>query len=139
MQKIILLLMLSITLSLGSKKILIVVDKNFKEENLTLLEIKEIFLSKKRFVDGEKILAMNYEFNNPLRECFEKNILKKSRRSLERYWRKAYYKGKRPPKIVKSTKMLLSYMKEVQPSIGYIGSDELLNKGLKVVYRGDCP
>ena len=134
-----LLLCASIMLFLPSQEILVISDKNFKEENLSVKEIKDIFLSKKRFIGGEKILVMNHEFNHPLRRCFEKSILKKSQRSLERYWQKAYYEGKRPPKIVKSTQMLFSYMEKVQPSIGYVDQNASVGKELKVLYRGVCP
>ncbi|CAA6815768.1 MAG: Unknown protein [uncultured Sulfurovum sp.] len=131
------LLFSSFILFLSAQELVVVADKNFKEE-LTVEEIKDIFLSKKRFVDEKRILVMNHEFDDPLRKCFEKNILKKSRRSLERYWQKAHYKGKRPPKIVKSTEMLLSYMEKIEPSIGYVDANESAIKDLKILYRGTC-
>jgi hypothetical protein len=126
-----------------AQEIVVVGDKNFPEENLTKEEIKAIFLDKKRFIEGEKVLAMNYTYNHPLRLCFEKSVLEKSERSLERYWRKAYYNGKRPPKVVTSVEMLLSYFETVHPTIGYVEANEtmedsLMEESLKVLYRGEC-
>lgn len=128
----------SLCVFLSAQELLIVADKNFKEEKLTVQEIKDIFLSKRRFSEGSKILVMNHTLEHPLRRCFEKNVLKKSRRSLERYWQKAYYKGQRPPKIVKSVEMLVSYLEKVQPSIGYAYKNDVIGKEFKVLYRGVC-
>jgi hypothetical protein len=124
---------------LMAQELLVVGDAGFPVENLTKEEIKSIFLDKKRFIDGKKVLAMNYEYNHPLRLCFERTILEKSEQSLERYWRKAYYNGKRPPKVVTSVEMLLSYFENVHPTIGYVDANETVDKGLKVLYKGECP
>ncbi|MCH9741175.1 MAG: hypothetical protein K0U38_10130 [Epsilonproteobacteria bacterium] len=122
-----------------SEEIVVIGDKAFPKDELTVQEIRAIFLDKKPVYVGEhKALVMNYEFNHPLRSCFEKNILQKSQRSLERYWRKAYYQGKQPPKIIKSTAMLLGYLENVRPSIGYSDANTTLNKKLKILYRGVC-
>jgi hypothetical protein len=125
-------------LELFSSELLVVGDKNFPESNLTLPQIRAIFLDKKRFVGASKILVMNHESNHPLRQCFEENILKKTERSLERYWRKAYYQGKRPPKVVSSLEMLLLYLDGVSPSVGYIDFNDTINQNLTILYRVDC-
>lgn len=138
MKKLLLLLLL-LTQHLLSEEILIIADKQFPHETLTIQEIRAIFLDKKRIFIGEsKVLVMNYEFDHPLRNCFEKNILQKSQRSLERYWRKAYYQGKQPPKIIKSTQMLLRYIQNVHPSIGYSDLNATKREEIKVLYRGVC-
>jgi len=123
---------------LFSQELLVIGDKSFVNQNLTKSEIKAIFLDKKRFIGASKILAMNYESHHPLRSCFEKNILEKSERSLEKYWRKAYYKGKRPPKIISSEEMLFLYLESVQPSIGYIDFNSSIGKEVTVLYRLEC-
>ena len=135
----ILLLLASLTTLLLGQKLLVIGDKNFPENNLTKPEIKAIFLNKKRFIEGKKILVMNHEFNHPLRLCFEKNILEKSERSLEKYWRKAYYNGKRPPKIVSSEEMLFLYLERIQPSIGYVEQNMTRKENIKILYKVECP
>jgi ABC-type phosphate transport system substrate-binding protein len=121
-----------------AKELLVVGNSSFPEQNLTLEEIQSIFLKKKRFINDEKILVMNFEANNPTRECFEKNILQKSRASLERYWRKAYYQGKKPPKVIKSTKMLFSYLEYISPSIGYIDANATEENNVTILYKIKC-
>ena len=127
-----------ITSELFTLELVVVGDKNFPENNLTKQTIKAFFLDKKRFIGESKVLVMNHEHENPLRICFEKNILEKSKKSLERYWRKAYYQGKRPPKIISSNEMLFLYLQSVQPSIGYVEFNATLDKELKVLYRIGC-
>ncbi|HIO95351.1 MAG TPA: hypothetical protein EYG67_00840 [Campylobacterales bacterium] len=134
-----LLLILLLGRLLISEEIIVIGDKNFPKETLTIQEIRAVFLDKKRFFIGEKkVLVMNYKFHHPLRNCFEKNILKKSQRSLERYWAKAYYQGKQPPKIIKSIPMLLGYIENVHPSIGYSDVNATFGKEIKILYKGEC-
>ncbi len=121
-----------------AEEIVVVGDESFREQNLTKKEIQAIFLDKKSFINGEEILVMNYEFDHPLRRCFEKTILEKTPRSLERYWRRAYYKGKRPPKVLKSLEMLLSFLKRIQPSIGYLAVSELDENNVTILYKEEC-
>ena len=134
-----LLSLILLTQLLQSEEILIIADKQFPHETLTIQEIRAIFLDKKRIFIGEhKVLVMNYEFHHPLRNCFEKNILHKSQRSLEKYWRKAYYQGRQPPKIIKSTQMLFRYIENVHPSIGYSDANVTKKEEIKILYRGIC-
>ncbi len=123
---------------LFARELVVVGNSNFPKQSLSLQEIQSIFLSKKCFIDGKRVLVMNFEVNSSLRRCFEKHILKKSQASLERYWRKAYYKGKRPPKIVTSKEMLFLYLQTVQPSIGYVDANATSNREVKVLYRVGC-
>lgn len=121
-----------------AEEIVVVADKNFQEQNLTKKQIQAIFLDKKHLIKGEQVLVMNYEFDYPLRKCFEKTILEKSPRALERYWRRAYYKGKHPPKIVSSVEMLFLYLDSVHPSIGYVDGNSMVGKEVIVLYRVEC-
>jgi len=116
----------------------VVADESFTEQNLSKKQIQDIFLNKKRFLNGQQILVMNYESNHPLRICFQKSILEKSVSSLEKYWRRAYYKGKKPPKVIKSVEMLLSFFQTVQPSIGYMDINDSKKRNMKVLYREKC-
>ncbi len=124
---------------LHAYELLILGNKDFPRSSLTPHEIRAIFLAKQPTIEAQKILVMNHPFNHPFRQCFERVILHKSQESLERYWRKAYYQGKRPPKIIKSTPMLLSYLNAVHPSIGYNDGNMSHEQGFKILYRFECP
>ena len=132
------LLFLVLKMDLFAFELLVIGDKNFPKNNLTKKEIQAIFLDKKRFINQEKILVMNHKTNHPLRRCFEEKILEKTEQSLERYWRKAYYQGKRPPKVVSSMKMLFLYLNTIHPTIGYSDVNATLNQEIRVLYRIEC-
>ena len=140
MQKVFIILLLSLV-ELFSFELVVIGDKNFPESNLTRSEIKAIFLDKKRFINDKKILVMNHKVNHYVRLCFEKTVLEKQARSLERYWRKAYYQGKHPPKIVSSTNMLLLYLDSITPAIGYSDINDInttVDKEVSILYRSEC-
>ncbi len=137
MIKVLLILSLLI-IELYSVELVVIGDKNFPESNLTRLEIKAIFLAKKRFIKEQKLLVMNHKANHPMRQCFEKNILEKQEKSLERYWRKAYYQGKHPPKIISSTKMLFLYLDTIHPTIGYSDFNSSIDQEVTILYRVEC-
>ncbi len=137
MKKLILFFML-LSLLLTSQELIVVGNNSFPLKSLSKEEIKAFYLSKHRFIEEEKVLVMNFENSNDLRTCFEKNILEKSKRSLERYWRRAYYKGKRPPKVVKSNEMLFSYLEAVAPSLGYCDANISLEHNVTVLFRVSC-
>lgn len=129
---------LFLSLLLTSQELIVVGNNTFPLKSLSKEEIKDFYLSKHRFIEEEKILVMNFGNSNDLRTCFEKNILEKSKRSLERYWRRAYYKGKRPPKVVKSNEMLFSYLEAVAPSLGYCDANISLEHNVTVLFRIGC-
>ena len=126
-------------LSMGhSKDIWIIAHKNFPTQHLSAKMIRAIYLDKKRYVGGQNVLPINYGFDDAVRGCFEKSILKKSRHSLETYWRRAHYKGRQPPKVVKTPEMLFEYVKSVETAIGYIDEKLPGDSDFKVLYQGRC-
>jgi len=137
MKRIIILLIVLYQVILA-RELVVIGDKNFPEQNLTIEEIRTIFLDKRRFMDEKRLLVMNFEVKNSLRDCFEQHVLNKSKHSLERYWRKAYYQGKRPPKIIKSLAMLFSYLDNVSPSIGYSDMNATSENNVTVLYKVTC-
>lgn len=120
------------------KYLLVIGNIEFPKEKLTKEEIKAIFLGKHQFIAKKRVLIMNYKYNSKIRICFEKSILEKSKHSLERYWRKAYYQGKHPPKVISSTRMLILYLKKISPSIGYIDENKSVDIKFKTLFRVKC-
>jgi ABC-type phosphate transport system substrate-binding protein len=120
---------------LFSEEIYIIANRNFPVDKLTKKDIRSIYLDKKRHIKDKRILPLNYTYSSPLRELFERSVLKKSKKSLERYWIKAHYKGHRPPKVVKSKKSILSYIKKLDNAIGYIDSNLSKSKDIKLLLK----
>jgi len=121
--------------TLFSQTLYIIANKNFPLNKLTQKEIKAIYLDQKRHVNGKKILPLNFNHDDKLRNLFEKTILQKSRRYLERYWIKAHYKGHRPPKVLKSKTSMLSFIKEIDTAIGYIDGNISNLNNIKILHQ----
>jgi len=133
-----LLLFILFSLLLFAEELVVVGNKTFPKDRLSKEEVKLLFLAKHRFMNSEKVLLLNLENNTSLRSCFEEKVLEKSKRGLERYWRKAYYQGVHPPKVVKSQKMLFAYLDEVAPSLGYCESNLTLEHNVTILFSISC-
>ncbi|SFV61859.1 hypothetical protein MNB_SV-13-1608 [hydrothermal vent metagenome] len=126
---------MSINLVLLAEAFVVVSDKHSSITHLTPLEVKAIYLKKRRYWKDLKLIALNLPPKNPLRQSFEKHILEMDNAQIQRYWMTAHYQGRRPPYRVQSIESMLLYLKKVEGSIGYIPAS-LLSKELKVLYRG---
>jgi len=124
-------------ISLSSQTLYIIANKNFPQEKITKNEVKAIYLDQKRYIQGNKLLPLNLTLDNPLREIFEKNMLQKSRKHLERYWIKAHYKGHRPPKVLKSKDAMLSFVKCIDRAIGYTDDNLSQQTDIKILLKLD--
>jgi len=124
---------------LPAQTIYIIANKNFPQKSLTKKEIKAIYLDKKHYIKGKKLLPLNLSHDNPLRREFEKNILQKSRSYLQKYWLKAHYKGHRPPKVLKSKASVISFVKKLENTIGYVDINISNIKEIKILYKAKLP
>jgi hypothetical protein len=134
-----LLLFLMLTAALPAKELYIIAGDAFPEDHLSSATIKAIFLDKRHLLDDRPLLPFNYTLDNPVRRCFEREILHKSRHALEHYWLRAHYRGKRPPKVIKSRAMLIAYLRKIPTAIGYTDVRPEKGDGLKILYRILCP
>ncbi len=119
--------------------LLIVAHQNFPADKLSPKTLKRLYLAQKYLIHEQEIFPINYTIDNQLRHCFEKKILHKNRRALERYWLNAHFQGKQPPKVVKSTAALLQYLQKIPYAVGYVDQNTTLPKTLKILYQVECP
>ncbi len=120
-------------------KLKIVAHRDFPVDHISPKRLKRLYLAQKYLIHNQEILPINYTTDNHLRDCFEKRILHKNRRALERYWLNAHFQGKRPPKVVKSTAALLKYLQKIPYAVGYVDQNTTLPETLKVLYSVECP
>ncbi|HIP02751.1 MAG TPA: hypothetical protein EYH01_05705 [Campylobacterales bacterium] len=132
-KKVFLIILLNSTLF--SQTLYIIAHKNFPLNTLSKKEIKAVYLDQKRYINDKKVLPLNFNHANPLRNSFEKIVLEKSRNFLERYWIKAHYKGHRPPKVLKSKASVLSFIKELDNAIGYVDGNISDLKEIKILLK----
>jgi len=131
MKKIILSALLLCSLSF-SDEYAVVANKSMKD--LSVNQIRAIFLKKLLVIGTDKAVPINLEPRNPLRLKFEKEILRISFSRLKVYWTKEHYLGHRPPINMKSQKGIKAFVKRINGAIGYININNL-DKELKVIYK----
>lgn len=111
---------------------IIVSNKSMKE--LSLSQIRAIFLKKLSFIHDLKVIPVNLKPGNELRLKFEKRILKMNFSRLKIYWTKQHYLGHRSPVSMKSEESVKAFVKKVDGALGYIRAQEIDNN-LKIIYK----
>ncbi len=112
----------------------VIMNTHVKVKNLSAKEIKNIFLMKKHFVNDIKLIPVNSAASLEIRARFEKNILHKNRRKLNKYWVKKHFQGIQPPVVQASMNAVKLFVKNVDGAIGYIPM-KLLDSNVKVLYE----
>lgn len=107
---------------------------NQKMKELSVTQIKAVFLKKITVIDNISAVPVNLEARDPIREKFENEIVGMSFERLKSYWAKQHYLGKRPPVGMKSQESVKAFVKNVEGAIGYINADNIDND-IKVLYR----
>ena len=115
-----------------SDEYVIVSNKNMKE--LSLSQVKAIFLKKIAYVNELKVIPVNLEAKNELRLKFEKKILNMGFSRLKTYWTSQHYLGRRPPVSMKSEESIKTFVKKVDGAIGYIKLEDI-DDDLKIIYQ----
>jgi len=130
------LIFIGVIVSLLAENFVVITHKDNPITTLNKSEIRSIYLKKRRFWDGTKLLALNLPPNHMLRQNFEKSILQMSASNIEMYWLKQHYKGHRPPYRLESIKSVVLFIKKVKGAIGYI-PESLVDSNVKVIYSGN--
>ncbi len=134
------LLVILVALLLGSLSwttqadMVVVVAKNSSIAELTERQIKRIFLSKTRRLDGSRIQTLELS-NVDLKAQFYEKVAGKNLRQLNSYWTTLIFTGKgKPPKNVDKAEALLNELSGNPSAIAYMPV-EYLDDRLKVVHR----
>ena len=127
-----LLLNLAVVSKSFSSDYVVISNHNMKE--LSLSQIKAIFLKKLTIVDNIKVVPVNLGLRDEVRSKFEKKILKMNVTRLKSYWTKQHYLGHRPPVSMKSQESIKTFVKRVDGSLGYIMATSV-DKDLKIIYK----
>ena len=110
----------------------VISNKNMK--NLSITQIKAIFLKKSTLTNDVKVVPVNLAARDSLRLKFEKEILHMSFQRLKVYWTKQHYLGKRPPISMKSQESVKTFVKKIEGSIGYINAKSV-DESVNVIYK----
>ena len=115
--------------------LVIAANAKFPLQHLSLDTIRDLYLDRRHTLGGYRVILLNLPFDSRLRKVFEREVLKKSRSELERYWLIAHYKGHRPPKVVQSQEAVARYIQKIPYAIGYMDKQIALQHNLKILYQ----
>lgn len=102
--------------------------------NMTLSQLRAVYLKKIIFINDVKMIPLNLGAQDELRLKFEKKVLKMSFSRLKAYWTMQHYLGKRPPISMKSQESVKSFVNKVDGSIAYIDASNI-DDSVKVLFR----
>ena len=112
----------------------IVVNQKSTLEELTLKQIKDLFLMKRHFVNTHKLIPVNATSSLALRKAFNAKFLKMQEERLNEYWIKKHFQGITPPPTQSSERSIKLFVKNVEGAIGYLPLTQIDND-LKVLYE----
>lgn len=119
----------------SSNAIVVVVAKDSNVNNLTEIEVANIFLARTRYYpNGERALPIELK-NSSDRNDFYQAIAGKNSKQLMAYWTTLVFTGKGvPPKAFNDFQPLLDNLLSQKSKITYMASN-LVTEQMKVVYR----
>jgi ABC-type phosphate transport system substrate-binding protein len=97
-----------------------------RRAKLSLEEIAQIYLRRKRFWDdGAAIVPLNLPSQAPLRVHFSQSVLNQTETRLADYWNRQYLYGILPPATLASTEAVRRYVASDPNAIGYVPVSEV--------------
>lgn len=107
-------------------RIVVVVSKKNPISSVTEAELARIFLRKKNhWPNGVSITVFERPVGNRIRREFSLDVLQKKPEALREYWMNLKLtRGLKPPKVLRSAKLVKRYLARVKGGIGYLYADE---------------
>lgn len=127
--------LLLLALVANAETLVVATNPKLGIDRLSVETITALYLDKRHTLKGYRVVLLNLAFDSALRAIFEKEVLRKSRQELERYWLRAHFRGHRPPKVVESQEAAALYIKKIDYAIGYMQKRVALKHGLQIVYE----
>ncbi len=94
---------------------LAVVVHRTRHDELSLADLAQVYLRRKRFWDD----------GTPLRVAFSRAVLQRSETDLADYWNRQYFYGVLPPATLASTAAVLRYVAADPNAVGYVPLSEV--------------
>ncbi|EGY01925.1 hypothetical protein AZA_88314 [Nitrospirillum viridazoti Y2] len=85
--------------------------------------------------DGNAIIPVNREISSDVRARFTAGVLHQDNASLIVYWNEMHFKGKAPPVVQESEQALLTFIRRVPGSVGYVSGGGGVPEGVVVLAR----
>jgi len=109
----------------GEQKIAIIANASFPLRELTLPDLKEIYLGNKKFVRWTRLYPIHQQKDRVIKNLFIENALGLSPISYMGYWHiKSFRDGSPPPNAFQSSGEVIESVKANPGGLGYIWANE---------------
>lgn len=135
--RILLLIMLffpMVTSMAASNGYAVVVASTSSIDNMTSAKVRDIFLKRKSFEEGVRLVPVNLVGNDTPRQEFESMVLQMDRNDINRYWINNHFQGVSPPATQASLQSMKRFIENVEGAIGYLPID-MVDENVKVIYE----
>ncbi len=105
---------------LSASEYTVVVSKKSSFSALTVSQIRDVFLQKRRNIGDEKAIPVNVLGHEEVRSLFETKVLGMDRNRLNAYWVKQHFQGVTPPLTQPSFESVKAFVENVDGAIGYL-------------------
>jgi len=111
----------------GARRIVVVVSIKNPIKTLTLAQLGRVFLRKQtQWPNGWAITVFSRPMKEPVRQQFSQEVFRKKPETLREYWLNLKLtRGLKPPKVLRSAKLVKRYLERVKGGVGYIYEDEV--------------
>lgn len=131
-----LLLLISLALFPGAAQehYAVVVASGSEIDSLDPDALRDIFLRRKNFEAGVRLVPVNLLGDERARIEFEERILQMDREEINRYWISNHFQGIKPPTTQASLQSIKLFVERVEGAIGYLPAD-MVDAQLKVIHE----
>lgn len=120
--------------------IVVIVNSDNTIDSLKRGEVIDIYMGRHlNFSNQQPASPLDLPISSVLRLTFYKQLVGKSVAEVNAYWARLLFTGRAsPPRPMKDSKTVLSFVKDNKSAIAYLDSKDLNNQ-VKVVYRFEAP
>ena len=112
-------LLVQMPVSLGADYA-VVVAQNSSITMMELDKIRDVFLKRRSFEGGIKLIPVNPLGSDPVRLQFEMSVLGMERDEIDRFWTTSHFQGVSPPTTQASLTSIKRFVERVEGAIGYM-------------------
>ncbi len=113
--------------------ILVIANPSVPMASISRKELAAIYLLRVTlWPDGQTIVPVNQDSDNPLRGHFSDRVLRQTPAILANYWNQMHFQGKNPPLVLESDEAVNAFVRKVPGAIGYVNANTP-TQGVKVM------
>lgn len=116
-----------------AEDIAIIVRDDFPQKNISLYELKTIYMGTKSFQEGTKLTPLDQQDRNLIKKLFLQKVVRLSPSDYEGFWAIRAFGGIIPPSIKKTSQEVIYSILGTEGALGYVWKDEADWDGITIL------